>query len=396
MSKKLYNWIVSLAFFLYRLFSLFSKRGKAFFSSRKMNPSTPDLDQSILFHCASLGEYEESKPVIERIHQVYPNIPVVVSFFSNSGFDHLKRKNHELITYLPIDSFGGYEDFLDKLSPKLVYISKYEFWPGFFEALHDRNIPIVHINTTIKSTNWIFRKPLLTFLPIFRKATYFTANKESAVLLLAYGFQNVKTGVDLRMNRALQLPNEASEFLWFRDSIEKPLIIFGSTWPADEELIIPFIQAHPEFQYIIAPHDIGNSHVSNICNQLPDAKLWSNAPNDSWHCIVVDSIGELKYLYQFADIAYIGGGIHHKVHNFLEASAYLIPTVIGENHTNMPIAYTMIKEGFTTAISTYSELENTLLNHRFSTSDKENLNKLFHKSKDTLQEILRVTKKFLS
>lgn len=396
MSKKLYNWIVSLAFFLYRLFSVFSKRASTFFSSRRLNTSIPVLEQSILFHCASLGEYEESLPLIERVQKEYPDVPIVVSFFSNSGYDHLKRKGQGLITYLPIDSFGGYSEFLNKLSPKLVFISKYEFWPGFFEALHDREIPIIHINTTIEPTNWIFRRPLLGFLYLFKKATYFTANKESAALLFGYGFQKVKVGIDLRMNRALQLPLEAPDYPKFSKTIKKPLIIFGSTWPADEEFIIPFIQSHPDFQYIIAPHDIGEDHVSHICNELPHAKRWTLESYDSWQCIVVDSIGDLKYLYQFADIAYIGGGMHHKVHNFLEASAYLIPTVIGTNYSNMPVADTMIKNGYTASVSSYSEFEKALLRDGFTQADKANLSELFHQSEDTLNKIIIETKNVMS
>lgn len=393
MSKRLYNCIVFFVFLTYRLFS---KKGKSFFESRRLNTFIPTFENSILFHCASLGEYEESKPLIESVHKEYPDIPIVVSFFSNSGYEHLKKKGHSNITYLPIDSFGGYDDFLEKLSPKLVYISKYEFWPGFFDALHNRNILIIHFNTMIERSNSIFRWPLRNFLSVFKKAAYFTANQESKDVLLANGFHNVISGMDLRMNRALQLPVEAPDYSSLRNSIMKPLIIFGSTWPADEKFIIPFIQTHLEFQYILAPHEIEVTHIMHICNQVPNTKLWTSGQFDSWQCMVIDSIGDLKYLYQFADIAYIGGGLHHKVHNFLEASAYLIPTVIGRNYSNMPIAYFMIQKGFTTSVSTYQEFEKVLLAKRFTQLDKDSLTGLFKKSEQTLHNILSATRNLLS
>lgn len=393
LQRGIYNGISLIAWWLIALYSLFNKKTRKYLQSRLGNKDVPNLDSSILFHCASLGEYEESLPFIEYCHSKFPSIPIVVSFFSNSGFEQVKGTDWHYTVYLPEDRFGAYKSFLTKLEPNVVYISKYEFWYGFLHACHKNDIPIYHLNTTISAEHSLNQWPRSLFFNEIKKIKHFyCVDKKTVGHLQSIGIEHASQMGDSRINRALQnalVSNEPNQSV---HNITKPIVVFGSTWPSDEELILPFINNHSEYQYIFAPHDVGKPHIQSIQKQLiQSTRLSKYSKDDKWSCLLVDSIGQLKYLYQFATIVYIGGGQDHKIHNFLEASAFEVPVLFGKRHENMPLANTFVQNNWARIVSSQNEVEKQIIEFRFTDELRSSLHDFLMKNRVQVQEIIDQT-----
>lgn len=313
----------------------------------------------IWFHASSLGEFEQGRPMIEKIKAEHPEYKILLTFFSPSGYEVRKNYNGaDVICYLPFDTPYRVKKFLNLANPSIAVFIKYEFWGNYLQELKHRNIPVYIISS-------IFRRDQLFFQWFgypYRKMLYcfthlFVQDDRSAALLKEFGITNVTVTGDTRFDRVLDVRNQARElspvehFVCEGGKEKRLTLVAGSSWPQDEEILIPYFNEHPEMKLIIAPHEIHREHLMYIESLLkrPSVRL-----SDVFHdqslaegkdCLIVDSFGLLSSIYRYGTIAYIGGGFGAGIHNTLEAAVYGIPVLFGPKYHKFKEAKDLIKVG---------------------------------------------------
>jgi 3-deoxy-D-manno-octulosonic-acid transferase len=381
--------IYSLFLWLYRcgaiLLSPFNNKARLWLSGRKDVFGKLGLYAGratgpvIWFHCASLGEFEQSRPLLERIRQQYPRYNILLTFFSPSGYEI--RKDYaeaDFVSYLPVDSAGNANRLLELIKPCLVVWVKYEYWHFYLQQIKKRNIPLLLVSGIFRQEQPFF-KPWGSFhrgmLGCF--SWLFVQNQESKKLLGTIGLSaNVSVSGDTRFDRVIAIADGAEIIPPIELFIEeKPVIVAGSTWDDDEEELDHFANTHPEIKFIIAPHEIGEDHLKDIeklfhhtvrysqLSMQPASNIASSntgppAPN----VLIIDNIGMLSRLYKYASIAYVGGGFGDDgVHNVLEAAVYSKPVVFGPVYEKFIEAVELVEAGAAFSIENALELEETLL-----------------------------------
>lgn len=322
----------------------------------------------IWVHAASLGEFEQGRPLIERIKTKEPETKVLLSFFSPSGYEVRKNYNlADLVVYLPLDTPRNAQKFVDALKPERVYIIKYEFWLNYLKNLRKRNIETYIVSAIFRKGQvffkWyggIFRKGLKTF------RTLFVQNEESKELLARIGFNNVVVAGDTRFDRVSDIAKAAKQLPIVNAfaNKEKTLVV-GSSWAQDEELICQWINSHKEYKMIIAPHHVEENRIKEIESRLTRKSIrytdcQSEKDVEEADILIINTIGLLSSIYQYGAVAYIGGGFGVGIHNTLEAAVWGIPVVFGPNYHKFKEAKELIacKGGF--SISRYEELEKAM------------------------------------
>ncbi|NEN25530.1 3-deoxy-D-manno-octulosonic acid transferase [Cryomorpha ignava] len=326
--------------------------------------SAQALKGCIWFHCASLGEFEQGRSLLEKLKRTYPSKPILLTFFSPSGY--LIRKNYDQadhIAYLPLDTPKNARIFLDKVKPDLAIFVKYEVWPNFFAAIAKRNIPLLMISA-IFSENQIYFKPYGKWFRKSLKQTHeiFTQDVESINLLNSIGVVNTRIAGDTRFDRVIEIAKKTPDFPELEQfTRNKPTIVAGSTWPADEELLAKYAQKHPEVRFIIAPHETYSDHIKTILQKFPEAVRWSEKERiGTGNTVIIDSIGLLSAIYKYGSIAYVGGGFGSGIHNTLEPAVYGMPVIFGPEYKNFREAIALSDVGAGKSIKNYKELENFL------------------------------------
>lgn len=364
----LYNIAIQLYALIIRIFSAFNTKASLFIKGRRNIFATIEqkIDSKkchIWFHFASLGEFEQGRPVLEKIKELYPEKRIVVTFFSPSGYEI--RKNYGLaegVFYLPLDTASNAYRLVRALNPELAIFTKYEYWYYYFRELNNKNIPLIIISGIFRR-NQVFFKPYGSF---HRKilgyvSHFFVQNEESVTLLSTINIRNTTLSGDTRFDRVAE--NAAS--LKKLDLIEKfcgtgPVLIAGSTWPEDEKLIVELCAQHPDWKFIIAPHEIGENHVIEIERLFPEAVKYSvfaaGTTGTAQQVLIIDNIGMLSSLYSYGKIAYIGGGFGAGIHNTLEAAAFGIPVIFGPKYDKFQEAKDLIALGAAKSISNQDEL----------------------------------------
>lgn len=324
-------------------------------------------------HCASLGEFEQGRPIIEHIRENNPSCRILVSFFSPSGYEI--RKNYagaDIVCYLPMDGAKSARTFIEIISPELVIWIKYEFWYHYLTRLHAKGIPVLLVSGLFRPGQPFFkwygrlhRHMLSSFKQIF------VQNQSSLELLQSIGINHVTVTGDTRYDRVSAIAGNFSPI----EPIEAftkghKVIVAGSTWPEDEEELDHFANSHPQYRFILAPHETLEVHLKEMERLFrPTIRYsqWVNHPARSSsgegipHIMIIDNIGMLSRLYHYADIAYIGGGFGGDgLHNILEAAVYGIPVVHGPNFEKFPEAIELLEAGGSFAVNTALELENKL------------------------------------
>lgn len=318
------------------------------------------------FHVASLGEYEQARPVIAELKRKMPEYGVAVSFFSPSGFDHVTNRsqaNVDFITYLPIDTPRNAKMFLDILQPSLAFFVKYDLWANHIFTAKKMGIPLFLFAASMRADQvyfkfygGFFRKILKSFAHIF------TQNQETIDLLDGIGIDQTTLTGDTRYDRVKQISKGPKDFPEIKAFVEKkPVLVVGSAWEEDMELILPFINAHPEFRCIIAPHDI-DVHVIDRWQKRIDGqsiKYSEIEKHQGAKVLFIDNIGMLSSLYQYARIAYVGGAFGKGLHNILEPLAYGIPVIFGilQKVSKFPEAEISKNHGCGFSVSTGKEFE---------------------------------------
>lgn len=311
----------------------------------------------IWIHCASLGEFEQGRPLIEKIKNKFPDFKIALSFFSPSGFEI--RKNYELadiVFYLPGDSRKNAEKLISLLKPKYAFFVKYEFWYWYLRELKNQQVPTFLVSGIFRENQIFFKSYGSFYRNILRNFTYlFVQNVTSADLLKQYGLQNVSVTGDTRFDRVFEIFENRKHFRIIEKFVsDKFVFIAGSTWKPDEEIIFNFIntQNNEELKFIIAPHEIKNENINRIL-KLGNKKLirYSECTDEDVidaEVMIIDNIGMLSSLYAYADVAYIGGGFGSGIHNTLEAAVYGIPVIFGTKYHKFDEAKELInrKAGF--------------------------------------------------
>lgn len=311
---------------------------------------------TIWIHAASLGEFEQGRPLIEAIKSKYSNEKILLTFFSPSGYEI--RKNYPLadyIFYLPLDTKRNAKQFIEITQPKLAIFIKYEFWQHHLEQLYLNKIPIYSVSTLFRPKHFFFKwygKPFQKVLYQFNH--FFVQNTETADLLKSIGVKNVTKVGDTRIDRVWDIKEKAKQFPIIEQFTKNQLaLIGGSTWQPDEAIIARYInqQQTLDFKTIIAPHDIQTKHIEQI-EALFDSKVkvqrYSNCNTDLLHetdVLIIDNIGMLSSIYQYGAIAYIGGGFGAGIHNTLEPIAFGLPVIFGEKYHKFEEAVWLLREG---------------------------------------------------
>lgn len=354
-----YNIAIKVYYLLVLLFSFFNKKAKLWIEGRKNweRKFTPNpLTKKVWLHFASLGEFEQGKPLLQAIRKEHSDKEIIITFFSPSGYEI--RKNSPLgdyILYLPLDTAENAVKFLDLFKPELAIFNKYEYWYHFYKELNKRKIP-VYVTSAIFRPNQIFFKwyggfnrRILSFVTHF-----FVQNNESAELLNSIGLENFTVCGDTRFDSVLDLAKNKKEFpLIEAFKGTSKLIIAGSTWPADEELLVEYSKFLDEnWKVIFAPHEIDEDKIANLEKLVGGKSVrysslldGSKQISPSIKYIIIDNIGMLSSLYSYGEIAYIGGGFGVGIHNTLEAAAWGLPVVFGKNHQNFQEAKDLISVG---------------------------------------------------
>jgi 3-deoxy-D-manno-octulosonic-acid transferase len=373
----LYNLIIQFVAFFLKIVATFNPKIKLFVEGRKtvfttLSEKIDSTDKTIWFHAASLGEFEQGLPVIERIKEKFPDHKMVVTFFSPSGYE--VRKNNKIAdvtVYLPLDSKKNAKEFLKLLHPAMVFFIKYEYWPNYLNEIQKLKIATYLISGIFREDQLFFkwhggfyRNALKTF------DYFFVQNESSKKLLQSIGFHNVKISGDTRFDRVSKILNQNNSI----GSIEKfknnvLTIVIGSSWPKDENNLIDFINSNPfKVKFIIAPHNIKEEQILELKNAISkktllyseiDKKL--DLPFQDYEVLIVNTIGILTKIYSYADIAFVGGGFGTSgLHNILEPATFGIPVLIGPNFENFSEAVALIHLGGCISVKSKIELEENL------------------------------------
>lgn len=364
-------WIynIGIAFYaiLLKFAAFFNQKAKLFTSGRenifkkiaqKINPN----DRPIWFHFASLGEFEQGRPVLEAIKIEQPQQKIIVTFFSPSGYEI--RKNYALadVFYLPLDTASNAKKFIDLVNPKQAIFTKYEYWYHYFKTLNDRKIPLYLISGIFRPNQAFFKWYGGFYRNILKNVShFFVQNNESVTLLNSIGITEVSLSGDTRFDSVYENTKNPKKI----ELIEKfcgnsNVFIAGSTWLPDEKLLVSLIEKHQDWRIIIAPHEVDEQHINEIEKLFPTAikfsVLSSQFSENSSQILIIDNIGMLSSLYQYANSAYIGGGFGSGIHNTLEAAAFGLPVIFGPKYAKFQEAKDLIAIGAAKSISNAEEL----------------------------------------
>ncbi len=329
----------------------------------------------IWFHAASLGEFEQGRPLIEHIKAKYPNYKILLTFFSPSGYE--VRKDYEgadIVCYLPIDTFRNARRFLNAIQPVMVFFIKYEFWYHYLSILKKRNVPTYSVSSIFRPNQIFFRWHGYEYKKVLRCFTkFFVQNQQSKDLLSSIGINNVEITGDTRFDRVLSIKEKAHRLPLVEQFVNhKKTFVAGSSWSPDEEIFIEYFNQHPQWKLIIAPHVVNKEHISAIKNKVKGRVVLYSEINkgdiETADCLVIDCYGLLSSIYQYGDVTYVGGGFGAGIHNVLEAAVWNVPVIFGPNNHNFMEARNLIAVGGGFEINNYNEFDNLL--NRFSSSSE--------------------------
>ena len=371
----LYTISIQLFVIAVRIATLFNAKAKLWIKGRKaifqkLAEVTKENQDIVWFHCASLGEFEQGKPIIKGYKIKHPNHKILLTFFSPSGYEI--RKNYagvDWIFYLPADTKKNARQFISIVNPIKVIFIKYEFWFNYMAELNKKNIPFYSVSSIFRKEQSFFKYDWFA-KQLNNVSHFFVQDKNSKELLKKIGFYNCTVTGDTRFDSVISnTQNVIGIPLIEKFSEDKITIICGSTWPKDEALLAKYIKENPSYNYIIAPHEM--RYINTLKNQN-NALLFSLANNTNIrnsNVLIIDSIGILSNVYKYGNLAYIGGGFEKGIHNILEAVAFGLPVIFGPKYQRFNEATELINKKGAISISNYKEL--TLAINYFNTFDKK-------------------------
>lgn len=330
----------------------------------------------IWFHAASLGEFEQGRPLMERIRKDYPQYKILLTFYSPSGYE--VRKNYEgadIICYMPVDTRLNAIRFLRLVRPVMAFFIKYEFWSNFLHILKHRNIPTYSVSSIFREDQVFFKWYGRSYAGVLKCFTrFFVQNEESKRLLEGIGITAVDVVGDTRFDRVLQIKEAAKQLpiceafrtgVASSQSADVPhhdfkVFVAGSSWPPDENIFIPFFNEHKDWRLLIAPHVIAEEHLKLILSLIKGKKVvryTQTTPEEAADAdvLIIDCFGLLSSMYNYGDVAYIGGGFGVGIHNTLEAAVWNMPVIFGPNNKKFQEAQGLLKSGGGFEINNYED-----------------------------------------
>ena len=397
----IYNIVIYFVLWGIAIASLFSKKVRKMWKGEreafKLLKQKVDPDAKyIWFHAASLGEFEQGRPLMERIRKEHPQYKILLTFFSPSGYE--VRKNYEgadIICYMPVDTRLNAIRFLRLVRPVMAFFIKYEFWSNFLHILKHRNIPTYSVSSIFREDQVFFKWYGRSYANVLKCFTrFFVQNEESKRLLEGIGITDVDVVGDTRFDRVLQI-KEAAKHLPICEAFRKgvavsssssalssfdsekesrpdfKVFVAGSSWPPDEEIFIRFFNEHKDWRLLIAPHVIAEEHLKLILSLLKNKKVvryTQTNPEEAAKAdvLIIDCFGLLSSMYNYGDIAYIGGGFGVGIHNTLEAAVWNMPVIFGPNNKKFQEAQGLLKSGGGFEITNYESFEglmNSMINN---------------------------------
>ena len=320
--------------------------------------------QYVWFHAASLGEFEQGRPIIEQLRQEYPEYKILLTFYSPSGYE--VRKNYQgadIICYMPIDTVTNARRFLRLVRPCMAFFIKYEFWYNFLHILKHRNVPTYSVSSIFRPNQVFFRWYGKSYGRVLRCFTkFFVQNEQSKELLNSIGITEVEITGDTRFDRVLQIKEAAKELPVVEAFASGRLFVAGSSWLPDEEIFIKYFNEHRDWKLIIAPHVIGEDHLQQIEKLLEGRKVirYTEAAKtesqlSTAEVLIIDCFGLLSSIYRYGQVAYVGGGFGVGIHNLPEAAVWDIPVFFGPNNERFQEAQELKRNGGGLEIHNYEE-----------------------------------------
>lgn len=384
-----YKTGISFYSFLIRMASVFNTKARQFVKGRKnwkeiLSEKVDRNARYIWFHCASLGEFEQGRPVMEEIKNRFPEYKIILTFFSPSGYEIRKKYDlADIVVYLPVDTQKNAQAFVEIVNPEKVFFVKYEFWYFYISELKRKNIPLYIISAIFRENQHFFKNT--PWGKWYRKMLFgveyiFVQNDTSARLLASVGIRNYSVSGDTRFDRVAAIAEGSKNIpVVEKFRANQPLVIAGSTWKPDEEMLAAFINRNPEIKFIIAPHEVSAANMNRLIQLLKNPSvLFSNIKEPEagrYQTLIIDSVGILSSLYRYGSLAYIGGGFGVGIHNILEAATFGLPVVFGPNYKKFKEAVDLKSLGSAFPIADFNELEaafNSLL-HSPSELEKASL-----------------------
>lgn len=348
-----YGLILQVARFVNRKADLWVKGRQNW--RHELEASSIGDQKPIWIHAASLGEFEQARPLINAIRSTDPSAPILVTFFSPSGFEQVRKKGiADYIFYLPLDTPRNASEFVDWINPRFAVFIKYEFWYHFYHELAKRSIPLFLISAIFREGQPFFR----SYGYLFRQLLFFVdhifvQDQQSQELLADIEYEQITIAGDTRFDRVVDIANNKKELPEVEYLVSnKKTIVAGSTWPADEKVLASFYHNHAhDLNFIIAPHEVDQKHIDQIISLFGQRSITYTALREqdevpeNKDVLIIDNIGLLASLYQYGDFAYVGGGFDAGIHNILEAAVYGMPVMFGPNHHKFNEAKELIAQG---------------------------------------------------
>lgn len=355
----LYNLSIHIYSILIHLASIFNNKAKQWVRGRKdiferIRSEVGTVEKIAWFHAASLGEFEQGRPVIEAFKKQFPEYKILLTFFSPSGYEI--RKNYEgadYIFYLPVDSKSNAKKFIRLINPQIVIFIKYEFWFNYLKILNQNNTPVFIVSAIFRREQHFFK----WYGGWFRKnlqniAWFFVQNENSLELLKSIELNNATVSGDTRFDRVVEIAKNPKKFTLVEGFVKNSFVLLaGSTWPEDEKMLTHLFSLNiPGFKLIIAPHEIHESHILQIEKNYSSHKIIRLSKAEKvkvadFDILIIDGMGFLSSLYQYCHVAYIGGGFGKGIHNILEAVTFGKPVIFGPNYKKFAEAVELVEKG---------------------------------------------------
>lgn len=363
---KIYGFLIFIA-------SFFSAKAKKryngqqeVFSLLEKSLSKYEKTKWVWFHAASLGEFEQGRPVMDALKKQHPEYTILLTFFSPSGYEVRKNYNGaDVVCYLPLDTPRNAKRFLDLVQPIKIIFIKYEFWPNFLKHCKKKQIPTYVISANFRKSQLFFKWYGFPYASILKSFDcLYVQDEHSRILLESIDVFKVVVAGDTRFDRVVEIAEQSKEIpLIDAFKNNRQLIVVGSSWPNDEELIVEYLQQNKDVKIIFAPHEIHPSNLRHLESKVsvPTVRFSTATPETckNARCMIIDNIGMLSSIYKYANLAYIGGGFGVGIHNVLEAAVYHIPVVFGPNYKKFKEARDLILLGAGFSVIDYVELYST-------------------------------------
>ena len=399
----LYNLSVGLMGIGLRLASIFNDKARLGVAGRKklLDKIKSDLkgnqDNIIWMHCASVGEFEQGRPVIDLIKEKNPDQKILLTFFSPSGYEMRKNyKGADWVYYLPLDSKSNAKQFLDLVQPKLALFVKYEIWPNLFREMKTKGIPLYLFSANFRENQRFFKSDW--WADALRCCNHiFVQNKESANLLAGINYDQYTICGDTRFDRVNKISSSIEKLPLIEDfKKDKMLLVSGSSWPEDEKLLREYLkEMTPDLKVIIAPHELGEKRLKDLKSSFGVSSImyseYQQNENSNYDVLIIDNIGMLSRIYAYADLCQIGGGFGAGIHNTLEAAAFGVPIIFGPKYEKFNEAKELIKRGCAVSVDNqkdFNQIVHSLIKSELKRTEIRQASEIFMKENLGASEII--------